>query len=256
MRQYQFINPASIGSDSKTEAILGSKNHLGNFSSIATYYAGFFSSINKTSSKPFSVIGLRLDNDQEGKYISRTRVYACYAFHFKVFTNIQLSGGVDLGGLNLSVKGTPSTGGESEFIPDANSGLWLYNDDFSFGISINQIFNGRLQPYQEITTLHRHFNITATKRFKISTIFSVKPSFIIRFPSYINYNADYSLECDVSDFAGGLSLKHKLGAAFWLGLTKIKIWNGNLEAIITYNTPLRKSLVNVSSLEIVCRYGL
>ena len=256
MRQYPFINPASIGSTEKIEAILGSKNHIGNFSAISTNFAGVFASIKKSSQRPFNVIGLRFDNDQEGKYISRFRAYVSYAFHFRVFGNYHLSGGVDLGGLNLSVKGTPSTGDKSEYVPDANSGIWFYNEDFKFGISINQIFNGRLQPYQEISVLHRHLNITAQKTFTISKIFSLKPSFLFRFPSYINYNADYSLEFGIVDFLGGISIRHRMGGAFWLGITQIRIWNGNLEAVLNYNTPLRRSIVNVSSLEIVCRYGL
>ncbi len=256
MRQYPFINPASIGSTTKVEAMLGSKNHIGNFSAISTNFAGVFAAIKKSSQRPFNVIGLRFDNDQEGKYISRTRAYVTYAFHFRFVGNYYLSGGVDFGGLNLSVKGTPSTGDKSEYVPDANSGIWFYNKDLKFGISINQIFNGRLQPYQEISVLRRHFNITAQKTLKISSIFYLKPSFLFRFPSYINYNADYSLELDLADFFGGISIRHRLGGAFWLGITRIRIGNGNLEAVLNYNTPLQKSIVNVSSLEIVCRYGL
>ena len=66
MRQYPFINPASIGSTEKIEAILGSKNHIGNFSAISTNFAGVFASIKKSSQRPFNVIGLRFDNDQKG----------------------------------------------------------------------------------------------------------------------------------------------------------------------------------------------
>ena len=31
---------------------------------------------------------------------------------------------------------------------------------------------------------------------------------------------------------------------------------GKLEAVLCYNTPLKRSLINVNSLEIICRYGL
>ncbi|MBN2611468.1 MAG: type IX secretion system membrane protein PorP/SprF [Bacteroidales bacterium] len=258
MRHYPFINPASIGKSSKIETLLGSKNHLGNFSSISTNYAGAFIRINHADEKrrAFNVAGVRFDNDQEGRYISRTRAYACYAFHFNVFRDYWLSGGVDLGGLNMSVKGTPSTGDKSEFVPDANSGIWLYNEKTNLGISVNQIFNGRLQPYQEISLLRRHFNITAMHRFKLGNRSFIRPSMLFRFPSYINYNADYSLEFIIAGFTGGCSLRHKLGAAFWLGIEDLDLWKGQFDAVINYNTPARKSLVNVTSLEIVCSYGL
>ncbi|UCH13512.1 MAG: type IX secretion system membrane protein PorP/SprF, partial [Bacteroidales bacterium] len=170
MRHYQFINPASIGSRSKLETALGSKNNIGNFSNISTYFAGVSFSILRSpgTGRPFNVVGLKADTDREGEYIARTRAYLMYAFHFKVFRDYYLSGGVDLGMLNMSVQGTPSTGDKSEYVPDANTGIWFYNDDFYFGFSVNQVFNGKLQPYQEVSVMRRHFNIVAMKRLKIS----------------------------------------------------------------------------------------
>ncbi|HJX70943.1 MAG TPA: type IX secretion system membrane protein PorP/SprF [Bacteroidales bacterium] len=258
MRHYQFINPASIGSDTKLGTTLGSRNHIGNFSSISTYFAGFSYSVKNPlkTDKPFNVLGLKVDTDQEGKYIARSRFYLAYAFHFKIFGDYYLSGGIDFGALNLSVKGTPSVGDKSEFVPDANSGIWFYKDDFHLGISVTQIFNGRLQPYQEISQMRRHINITVMKQFRINSYFAVRPSFLVRFPSYLNYNADYSIECEVYDFIGGFSLRHKLGGAFWLGVKNIGILGGKLEAVLCYNTPLKRSLININSLEIICRYGL
>ncbi len=258
MRYNQFFNPASIGADSRIGTTLGSRNHVGNFSGISTYFASIIFALKEISRpvKPYNVLGLKIDRDREGKYIGRTRVYAMYAFHFKLSKDYYFSGGVDAGILNISVKGTPSTGDESEFIPDANSGIWLYNESFYFGFSINQLFNGRLQPYQEISVMRRHINITAMKKIELSRIVTIKPSFLIRFPSYLNYNADYTVECFVSDFIGGISIRHKLGSAFWLGMDNINIAKGKLEAVLSYNTPLKRSLININTLEIICKYDL
>jgi type IX secretion system PorP/SprF family membrane protein len=258
IRHYQFINPASIGARSNFETVLGSKNNIGDFSNISTYFAGVSFSVLKSSKtgKPFNVAGLKVDTDREGKYIARTRAYVMYAFHFKIFRDYYLSGGVDLGILNMSVQGTPSTGDKSEYVPDANTGIWFYNEGFYFGFSVNQVFNGRLQPYQEVSIMRRHFNIIAMKRFEINRLVSISPSVILRYPSYLNYNADYSVECRISDFLGGFSIRHKQGIAFWLGITEIKLAGGGLEAVILYNTPLKKSLININSIELVCRYEL
>ncbi len=247
-----------MGSHSKIETALGSRNHIGNFSSISTYFAGFSVSIKSSSrsERPFNVLGLKVDTDQEGKYIARNRFYAAYAFHFLLFRDYHFSGGVDFGALNMTVKGTPSVGDKSEFVPDANSGIWIYNEHFHLGISVNQIFNGRLQPYQEVSQMRRHFNITVMRLFTINSYFAVKSSFLVRFPAYLDYNADYTVECYVTDIIGGFSLRRKLGGAFWLGMKDIGIFGGRLEAVLCYNTPLKGSLVNLSSLEIICRYGL
>ncbi len=258
MRHYQFINPASIGARSKLETVLGSKNNIGDFSNISTYFAGVSFSVLKSSKtgKPFNVAGFKVDTDREGKYIARTRTYVMYAFHFKIFRDYYFSGGVDFGMLNMSVQGTPSTGDKSEYVPDANTGIWIYNKDFHFGFSVNQVFNGRLQPYQEVSIMRRHFNIIAMKRFEISRLVSISPSVIVRYPSYLNYNADYSVESYVSDFVGGLSIRHEQGIAFWLGIKEIKLAGGRFEAVILYNTPLKRSLININSLELVCRFEL
>jgi type IX secretion system PorP/SprF family membrane protein len=258
MRHYQFINPASIGARSKFETVLGSKNNIGNFSNISTYFAGASISIMRSpkTGKPFNVVGFKADTDREGQYIGRTRAYVMYAFHFKIFNYCYLSGGVDLGILNMSVQGTPSTGDKSEYVPDANTGIWIYNDEFYFGFSVNQVFNGRLQPYQEISIMRRHFNITAMKKFEISRLVAINPSILVRLPSYLDYNADYSVECNISDFIGGVSIRHKQGIAFWLGMTEIQLAGGRLEAVILYNTPLKKSLININSLELVCGFEL
>jgi type IX secretion system PorP/SprF family membrane protein len=258
MRHYQFINPASIGARSNFETVLGSKNNIGDFSDISTYFAGVSYSIMRSpkTGKPFNVVGLKVDTDREGKYIARTRTYVMYAFHFKIFNYCYLSGGVDLGILNMSVQGTPSTGDKSEYVPDANTGIWIYNDDFYFGFSVNQVFNGRLQPYQEVSVMRRHVNIIAMKKFEINRLVTINPSVLVRFPSYLDYNADYSVECHVSDFIGGFSLRHKQGIAIWLGITEIKLAGGRLEAVILYNTPLKKSLININSLELVCGFEL
>ena len=258
MRHYQFINPASIGAQSKLETILGSKNNIGSFSSISTNFACISISILRYSwpGKPFNVIGLKVDTDKEGKYITRNRLYAMYAFHFKIFSDYYFSGGVDFGLLNMSVKGTPSTGDKSEYVPDANTGIWFYNKDFYLGFSVNQIFNGHLQPYQELSIMRRHFNITTMKRLEINRLIAVDLSILVRFPSYLNYNADYSAEWHIADFIGGMSIRHKQGIALWLGITQIKLAGGRIEAILSYNTPLKRSLININSFELICRYGL
>jgi hypothetical protein len=87
MRHSQFINPASIGSHAKFETSFGSRNHIGNFSSVSTYFAGFSLAVKNPlkADRPFNVLGLKVDTDQEGKYIARSRFYAVYAFHFKIY---------------------------------------------------------------------------------------------------------------------------------------------------------------------------
>ena len=258
MRHFQYINPASTGANSRFEAVLGSRNHVGNFSNISTYFisAGYATGEPMKAQRPYSAFGFRADTDQEGKYISRTRAYAMYAFHFRIFEDYCLSGGIEMGFLNISVEGTPSTGNESEYVPDASSGIWFYGKGLQAGFSVNQILQSKLQPYVETSILRRHINATAIWRFEPSKWFSVTPSVMLRYPSYLKYNADYSVELGIADVVGGMSIKHRLGAAFWFGIAGINIAGGRLESVITYNTPLKKSIININTFEILCKYRL
>ncbi|NJK85893.1 MAG: type IX secretion system membrane protein PorP/SprF [Bacteroidales bacterium] len=175
--------------------------------------------------------------------------------YFPVNSMYFISIGLNIGAMNMSVKGTPSTGDQSEYAPDANSGIWFYGNNFYLGASVNQVFNGKLQPYQEMSVLKRHYQFCGMKRFKLSELAGIKPAFLFRFPSYIDYNADYSLEADVSHVVFGVSKRNKLGGAFWVGITEFQIAGGNVDVVLTYTSPFKRSVVNLNSFELFCSYS-
>ncbi len=159
---FSIINPASIGYANDFSAHMGHKRLLGNFSKISTYYFSADYRIvkaNFNSNKPFSVVGVYLINDREGKYLNRSRAYAAYAWHGILYKHLKFSGGFRIGGMNYNVKGTPLSGDGSDTAPDGAVGLWLYNSKFSIGAAYHQIFNSSIQPLEEIAYLKPYLNI-------------------------------------------------------------------------------------------------
>ena len=256
-RSYTLINPASICQYSSLETDLGYKRNIGSFSTISTYYASVGFRPSKDSKNPsHNAFGLRFDSDREGKYIGRTRMYGLYAFHTKITSKIFLSAGIDFGFFNMSIKGTPSTGNTSTFIPDADAGIWVWGATYKIGISLNQLLKGSLQPIKEVIELPVHANFVAAKRINIAENLSIMPSILVRYPYYKEYNADYTLECTYKPITGGVGFKHNQGIVFLAGLSGLKISNGNLNISLAYNAPMSGSTTNISNIELALKFTL
>lgn len=84
--------------------------------------------------------------------------------------------------MNYAVKGTPLSGDGSDFKPDAAIGLQIYNRKFHAGVSVNQIFNSKVQPLEEITLLAPYLNITGDWKFEISEPFLLVPNLAFFIP--------------------------------------------------------------------------
>jgi hypothetical protein len=181
---YPFLNPSTAGSNSKLELSLGNRRMLGNFSKISTYYFNANMRIQSGygMNKPFSTIGVLLYNDREGKYLNRSRFYAIYVWHGNLTKQIRFAGGFQIGGMNYMVKGTPLSGDGSDIKPDAAVGVQLYNSSFHAGISVNQIFNSKIKPLEEITVLAPYINITAERKWYFSEDFLVVPNLALCIP--------------------------------------------------------------------------
>ena len=246
---FNFINPAVACNESNIEVYAVTKNFLNYFSNFASYYSGVNLAITNKEKNSYSTAGFKFNTENEGKYISRTRMYIMYSYHTSIIEKWKLSAGIDLGLANFSIKSTPNIGGKSEFAADANVGIFLSNKTLELGLSINQIFNGKFQPYQEISILKRHYNFYCGTKIFINQDLYLKPQFLIRLPSYLSYNADYSLETFWKMFLIGLSYRYKQGGAIWLGVKNYKIGKENISFTVCYNTPLRKSIININSLE-------
>lgn len=158
-----IYNPAHGCIENDYEVATGNQRLIGNFNGISTYFLVANMKISGSANRmnsPFSVLGLYVYNDREGKYLNRSRFYATYAWHGNITKKLKVSGGFHMGGFNYSVKGTPLSGDGSDFSPDGIIGVYLYNSIFKTGISYNQIFNNSIQPLEEYAKLNPFVNFS------------------------------------------------------------------------------------------------
>jgi type IX secretion system PorP/SprF family membrane protein len=261
---YPLLNPSAIGSLSKIELSFGNKRLLGNFSNISTYYfnANLRISPKKGINKPFSALGVLFYNDREGKYLNRSRFYLIYAWHGNLSQKIKFSGGFQIGGFNYAVKGTPLSGDGSDLKPDAAVGLQIYNSNFHVGISVNQVFNSKVQPLEEITILAPYLNITGDWKYKISEPLLFVPNFAVFIPlSAYEKNAnkvlvDFNLNLTINQIlfvSAGLHNNDMINIS--AGLGDILSSEKKLNIQLTYTFPFAKRTnLNTGFLEIGLGY--
>ncbi len=189
---YRHANPAAACSYSNSEWLVGNQHVLGNMRKIASYYASGYVRLSNSqrNRKPFSTIGVSVFNDQEGKYINRSRIYANYAWHAHAFNRLKISGGFNIGAVNYHVKGTPLSGDGSDIKPDASVGFQLYTNEIFFGTSVNQLLNSELQPLQQITRLNPHLNFCLGGSYNPSAAVSLKPIVLVTIPLYMEYTGN------------------------------------------------------------------
>jgi len=255
---YPLVNPSSIGVNSDNEVIVGYQKPVSGFTGISTYFCNisFVPYKVRENASNRSIIGLRFFNDNEGAYINRTRFYAMYAFHTQLTTGLRFSGGIDFGGMNFSVKSTPTTEGASVFKVDANTGIWLYNDHFHVGISVNQLFRSVFQPIDEKTVLPTHFNLTASYAILSNEHLVLRPHVLITLPYYSSASFRASLY--------GLLFNKVISVIGWnqmksisvmLGVNDLQIYRSTLDIILSYNTTIRKAALGINKMEVSMNYS-
>lgn len=257
------MNPATAGSKSDYEFALGNQRMFGAIASVSSsYFIANMRIQHGRPDKPFSSAGVLLYNDSEGKYLNRTRFYASYSWHGNVSQKVKFSAGLLLGGMNYSVKGTALSGNGSDTKADGAAGISFYSDNFHVGISVEQLFNSKVQPLQEITVLSPRANISASKTFfpdedyRLITSFASAMMFPDGSDSTMNTLTDINILLELKKYlmiSAGLHNNTMLVVA--AGVNRIQISEGQLGLIISYTFPmLQKALIKTKLGEIGIYY--
>lgn len=253
------FNPALVCHHAPLDVFMGTQQYTGHFKNVSTQFAlaGIQIPFSEYSANSKNIITFRFTNDQEGYYISRNRGYAGYSFHTRIGGDYYLAGGIEIGTMGYAVQGTPSTGNASRYIVDGSSGVSVYNSHLTTGISLNQAFNNEIQPLDEVTRLYRHLNVFAGYHINISNNFELYPTLLFRFPykSVYKYNLDASVNAVLNRILLlGTSYRYKNGLSFSAGVTNLNLFNGYLTICMAYNSPVGKSSLNISIIEIQLNY--
>lgn len=256
-RSYEFINPSTTSKWTKTDLNITHQQFLGEFRIIRTTYANANISLqSKKDENKSHGLGIVVFSNKRGNVIGRTRAYFNYAYHTSLSENLNLSGGAMFGVLNQSFTGPDASTTGSATRPDANVGIWLSNDFFDFGVSINQLFNGEYRPINETFTLKRHYNINASLNFQAYSELNLKPIILMRFVDVQTVNVDLGLISLVKNiYQFGMTYRNKRSFSLFLGLDKFPFYAENLKFTFAYNIPVVASgIANIHSLEFSIGY--
>lgn len=138
-------------------------------------------------------VGASLFTDRNG-IVSRTGFQATYAYHIKVSSDWQLSGGLSLQGYQFKVDDSESpyanpgdpllaVSRKSFFVPDANTGLFLTNGSLYGGVTLTDILGSSLKLGKEISVdyrTQRKYNLIAGYKFAVTDNIDLEPSILLQ----------------------------------------------------------------------------
>jgi type IX secretion system PorP/SprF family membrane protein len=256
---YPLINPASMAIHNDIGFMAGDKSLLGVFKGTRTFYANFYYNISKPGSdNRKNVIGCTFINDKEGSYIDKNQAMLSYAIHIPVKKSLIASAGASLGFVNYSFNASMMNAGGSSFAPNGDVGIWLHDNKFNAGVSVNQLFGGALQPLRQYYHLTRYINVNLDRVFFINADYSLMPSVSFRWVNEEYYNLDIAGTILYRKIlSGGLGMKYQRGLLFYMGLEKIDLGSADMKVMVSYyNTFNKKYLYEVQSLELSLNFSM
>ncbi len=189
-----LINPAVAGSRGYFEGV---STHRYQWEGITDAPRTYTLSVNGPSKNRKMGFGGYLFTDIVGP-TRRTGFNLSYAYHLKINDNLKVSLGLNAGLLQFMIDASKITlrdqndaiisqGVQSELVPDAGFGLFVYHKKYYFGFSAPQLLNTKLD-LAEVGqgtegTLPSHFFATAGYKYQVTDDFIIEP---IAFMKYVS----------------------------------------------------------------------
>ncbi|MDB4533777.1 type IX secretion system membrane protein PorP/SprF [Vicingaceae bacterium] len=189
-----LINPAVAGSRGYFEGV---STHRYQWEGITDAPRTYTLSVNGPTKNRKMGFGGYIFTDIVGP-TRRTGVNLAYAYHLKINDKLKVSLGVNAGLLQFMIDGSKitlrdqndaviSSGVQSQLVPDAGFGLYVYHQKYHFGFSAPQLLNTNL----DLTdvgdgtegTLPSHFFATGGYKFQVSDKFVVEPIAFVKYVS-------------------------------------------------------------------------
>lgn len=247
LNQY-IVNPAVGGTGEFIEATAGYRMQwTGLDGAPRTFYMSVHSPIKKApkhynwknKKNYFHGLGAYVNVDQTG-LLSRTSVYASYAYNMAITKKIRFSSGAFMGfqqhkidGSKIVMKGQDVAlpGSDiNQLVPDISLGGWLYSDDFYVGLSSTQILRNRLD-YSinnpgsgDIGRLKSHYFFTAGTKIpfyhkEMEWIPSIMVKKVSPAPYVVDINSKFKYK---KMYWVGFSYRHNDAVVILLGMTLAK----------------------------------
>jgi len=209
-----LINPAVAGSDESMPVFLGYKRV---WTGIDDAPSSQLMTFHMKISDQLGGIGAKIYNYSTGP-VSKSGMNLSYAYHLELNKDMKLAFGlsaalyqVNLNKSELKVDNPNDDlinyGSEKLIVPDANFGMYLYAENYYFGISSFQLFGRKVDFMNDETNFNqeRHYFVNGGYIYEINGDFKIEPSVLIKF-----------IEANVSQW--DLYLKTTYKDMVWFGL--------------------------------------
>ncbi len=271
INSYSFVNPSYIGTKEDFGVEMGNRSFANNIGDRSSTFFSIFLDVNDKNQKQANShkIGLNFYNNQSGPVFNRSRFYFLYSVQIPLTDSLQLAGGLGAGGLNYSVQAqnTIYVQSASELVGDIKGGIWLKGAKFYLGYSVNQALNNTFRLYDQQIALSRYHNFMGGYKLRVGENIRLEPSvYFVLFqqqssqpgisrPSQLNVNLLATLR---DKLKGGLTFQRAANMAPMIGIEKVNVFSGKLDAMLSYSLPIqenRNSNRNVFGLSIGYYFG-
>jgi len=187
-----LINPAVAGTKNYFEGI---STHRSQWAGITDAPRTYTLSVNGPTKNLKMGLGGYLFTDIVGP-TRRTGFNLSYAYHLKLNDKLKLSLGLSAGLLQFKIDASKITlrdpddailtdGVQSDLVPDAGFGMYLYHKKYYVGFSAPQLLNSKVKFFDEgenpVGTLPPHFFLTGGYNFQLNDDFVLAPSVFVKY---------------------------------------------------------------------------
>lgn len=200
-----LINPAIAGARPYFEA---ASSHRYQWEGITDAPRTYTLSLNGPSKSKKVGMGGYIFTDIVGP-TRRTGLNFSYAYHMKVSEKTKLSFGISAGVLQFMIDGSKITlrdagdqlivnGVQSDIVPDAGFGTYIYHKKYYFGFSAPQLLNSKVKFFgtgeNPNGRLPGHYFASGGYKFTLSDDFILEPSFFLKYIKPTPLQADGTLK--------------------------------------------------------------
>lgn len=258
--QVSVYNPAVHNQEGRTQVFLNYQRYLGAFEKVNNKL--FWANLNlnnRDSLHSRHNLAIKLNNEEEGDYISRNKAYVSYGYQLNFYKDYWMGAGIYAGLAGYQYKGGTAFTQGSDMASDGDIGLSLYRPQkFSLAFSANQVLNSVVQPKDLTFRWKRFYTLYAQKDIRINPFWVVSgyAQHVFRTDTYHFTDLGAYVAYQEKLIAGANFTTSTQLAAF-LGFQNITMGPGSFSLLFNYSFPfVNQRRTNIQALEITLGYKL
>lgn len=249
---YYLVNPANEDSTASFRLRAGNRSLTGVFQGVNRVYFDADAAFKTQRGDRFHSAGIQAINSREGEFFSKSRLYGRYSWRTGLTEGSALSAGLSVGIVNYAFRSSQASAGGSSTVLDGNAGIWYLRRRWKLGVSMQQIFQQKLQPINQIFILNRYYNVNLTNFFPLGAHLELTTHLYSRYQKQEPLNIEFASIMEIQQRVNaGFNYRHNHGIALLAGISRISFGSLNMAFMASYMASIKKvSRVTDSVLEL------